>query len=286
MKGWRSKIPRTSTLLAFEAVARLGSVGEAAAERRTSLSAISRHIRTLEESLGVKLFERSGRGIVPTEGGKEYFRAVQASIYCLHTAASGLHTGTVTVTVACTQEVSHYLLLPVFPALKRSLGRNVRLRILNCDYDMLDLVLPTGVDVIFDYSESHADKGSVRLLDEKIVPVASPALARRFERILGRASQPLGRHSQAGGRAAAPGLGDLDDLVSGIWLRPARGPGRTVRELPVYARRGRQRRRHRHRLGRFRKRRFALEPSLHDRRRLEKHGCGALRRADAGRIPQ
>ncbi len=184
MKGWRNRIPRTSTLLAFEAVARLGSVGEAAAERRTSLSAISRHIRDLEESLGVKLFERSGRGIVPTEGGREYFRAVQASIYGLHAAANGLQTGTATVTVACTQEISHHLLLPVFPALKRSLGRNVRLRVLNCDYDMLDLLLPTGIDIVFEYSESHADEGAVRLLDEKIVPVASPGLARRFERIL------------------------------------------------------------------------------------------------------
>ena len=184
MNGWRSRIPRTSTLLAFEAVARLGSMREAAAERRTSLSAISRHVRNLQQSLGVKLFERSGKGIVPTEEGREYFRAVQTSIYGLHAAASGLETDTVTVTVGCTQEISQHLLLPVFPSLKRSLGSNVRLRILSCDYDMHDLLLPTGIDIYFDYSVSRVDKGSARLLDEKVVPVASPALAQRFERIL------------------------------------------------------------------------------------------------------
>ena len=184
MNARRHTIPLTSTLLAFEAVARLGSVSGAAAERRTSLSAISRHIRNLEESLGVRLFQRSGRGLVPTQRGRDYFRAVQTSIYGLQAAASRLHTGKATVTVACTQDISHYLMLPVFPALKRFLSQNANLRILNCDYDMLDLLLPTGIDIIFSSSKARTGKGSARLLDEKIVPVAAPGVVQRFGRIL------------------------------------------------------------------------------------------------------
>ena len=77
------------------------------------------------------------------------------------------------------------LLRPVFSRLKRALPESVSLRILNCDYDMLPLVVPTGVDIIFTYSALRIDAESTRLLDEMFVPVASPAFRRRFERVLG-----------------------------------------------------------------------------------------------------
>ena len=46
----RFELPAMNTLLAFEATARLGSITLAAEERATSHSAISRHIRMLEDS--------------------------------------------------------------------------------------------------------------------------------------------------------------------------------------------------------------------------------------------
>ena len=55
---------------------------------------------------------------------------------------------------------------------------------LNCDYDMLPLLLPVGVDIYFEHSASPPDPTAVRLLDEQIVPVASPDFVRRFERVL------------------------------------------------------------------------------------------------------
>ena len=51
MTGPPFDIPSASTLLAFEAVARLGTIARAAEERSTSESAISRHVRALEEAL-------------------------------------------------------------------------------------------------------------------------------------------------------------------------------------------------------------------------------------------
>ena len=45
-------------LRAFEAVARLGSMSAAADELAVTHGAISRHVRTLEESLGVPLLKR------------------------------------------------------------------------------------------------------------------------------------------------------------------------------------------------------------------------------------
>ena len=59
----RFEIPPVSTLIAFEATARLGGVSRAAEELSTSQSAVSRHIRKLEMALGVMLFDRRSRNL-------------------------------------------------------------------------------------------------------------------------------------------------------------------------------------------------------------------------------
>lgn len=61
-----------SSLLAFEASARHGSFTRAAEELSLSQSAISRQVQSLEELLGVELFDRVGRHIVLTEVGRIY----------------------------------------------------------------------------------------------------------------------------------------------------------------------------------------------------------------------
>jgi LysR family transcriptional activator of nhaA len=57
-------------LLYFWTVARLGSVTEASAELRLAQPTVSAQVRLLEESLGEKLFVRSGRRLVLTEVGR------------------------------------------------------------------------------------------------------------------------------------------------------------------------------------------------------------------------
>jgi LysR family transcriptional activator of nhaA len=61
-------------LLYFWTVARAGSVSAAAVELRLAQPTVSGQLRLLEESLGEKLLERSGRGIALTEMGKVVFR--------------------------------------------------------------------------------------------------------------------------------------------------------------------------------------------------------------------
>ena len=58
-------------LTIFRTVARHLSYTRAAEELYLSQPAVSQQIRTLEQALGVYLFERSGRGIVLTAGGQE-----------------------------------------------------------------------------------------------------------------------------------------------------------------------------------------------------------------------
>lgn len=57
-------------LLIFGAIAEAGSIGAAARELGWSQPALSQHMNALEKDLGVKLFERTSRGIVLTTAGQ------------------------------------------------------------------------------------------------------------------------------------------------------------------------------------------------------------------------
>ena len=55
------KLPPLNALCAFEAAARHGHFGAAAKELCVTNGAISHQIQSLEESMGVTLFEKKGR---------------------------------------------------------------------------------------------------------------------------------------------------------------------------------------------------------------------------------
>ena len=61
-------------LLYFWTVARLGSIARATEELHLTQPAISAQLRTLERSLGEKLFTKSGRNLMLTEVGRLVFR--------------------------------------------------------------------------------------------------------------------------------------------------------------------------------------------------------------------
>lgn len=84
----RRFLPSVSSLLALEAVERLGSATLAAAELSLTHSAISRQLRHLEEQIGVTLFERTGRALVLTPAGRDY--ATTARGYLQDLARSSL----------------------------------------------------------------------------------------------------------------------------------------------------------------------------------------------------
>jgi LysR family glycine cleavage system transcriptional activator len=63
-------LPSLSALRAFDGAARTGSFRAAAEKLSVTPTAISHHVRGLEEQLGTKLFERTGRRVELTEDGK------------------------------------------------------------------------------------------------------------------------------------------------------------------------------------------------------------------------
>jgi LysR family glycine cleavage system transcriptional activator len=74
------KLPPLSALRAFEAAARHENFTRGGEELLLTQSAISRHVRTLEEHLGVKLFERQNRAVKLTSDGRRLMEAVSMSL--------------------------------------------------------------------------------------------------------------------------------------------------------------------------------------------------------------
>ncbi|KLK94889.1 LysR family transcriptional regulator [Microvirga vignae] len=79
-------------LRTFTHVAELGSLSKAAGRLRIAQPALSRQIRMLEEELGVRLFERHGRGMIITEQGRgvlQHATRVLAELDELKASAAG-----------------------------------------------------------------------------------------------------------------------------------------------------------------------------------------------------
>ncbi len=74
------RLPPLNAIRAFEAAARHMSITLAADELHVTAGAVSRQIKSLEESLGVELFKRNHRQIALTRQGGDYYRAVTKAI--------------------------------------------------------------------------------------------------------------------------------------------------------------------------------------------------------------
>lgn len=79
----RRKIPSLQALACFDAAARHESYTRAAQELALTQSAVSRQITTLEEFVGQALFRRTRHGVLLTERGADYARAIAPRLQAL-----------------------------------------------------------------------------------------------------------------------------------------------------------------------------------------------------------
>ena len=80
MNKFRKSLPPLSSLLPFEATARLGSVTQAAEELGLTQAAVSRQIKALEDNLGTALFNRRNRAVFLTDDGSQLNKSVSAAL--------------------------------------------------------------------------------------------------------------------------------------------------------------------------------------------------------------
>lgn len=76
----RRFLPSIASLRALEALDRLGSATAVAEELAQTQGAVSRQLKTLEDQLGVKLFQRRGRNLTLTAEAAEYADAVRGAL--------------------------------------------------------------------------------------------------------------------------------------------------------------------------------------------------------------
>jgi len=219
MSGLR-RLPSLNALRAFEAAARLHSVGGAAAELHVTHGAVSRQIRLLEEELGLALLQREGRGIRPTAAGERLRDAAGGAFAQLQDAVAELRRPArpSALVLGCPGSILARWMIPRLQALQRDLpALTLHLSAhegeFGPDLDGLDAALLLGQAPWPDGWQVHV------LAQERIGPVLSPAALRYgtgFEHLYYLLEAAL-----AGiGVAIAPQPLVADDLASGRLLAP------------------------------------------------------------------
>jgi LysR family glycine cleavage system transcriptional activator len=84
------RLPSLRGLQAFDAVARSGNLAAAANSLGITPSAVSHRLRGLEDELGIRLLERTPKGLALTEAGRRYRGAVEDAFNQLAHATAGL----------------------------------------------------------------------------------------------------------------------------------------------------------------------------------------------------
>lgn len=108
------RLPPLNPLRAFEATARHVSLTKAAAELNVTHGAISHQIKALEQSLGVRLFERSGQRLKLTSQGAELLPAISNAFDGIAAATQRLTrpASTGTLSLSCVPALLSLWLIP------------------------------------------------------------------------------------------------------------------------------------------------------------------------------
>lgn len=176
-------LPTSLDLLrGFEAAARHLSFTAAGEELFVTQSAISRQVQTLEEQLGVKLFERRTRALALTKAGESYYEEVSKVLQQLREATARIRGETdPLVRVTTTVTFASLWLVPRLTQFQTRFADNP-VHVL-ADNRLFDLDRDSA-DVAVRYTTAEAaGKGAVMLFGETVAPVCSPSLAPRRQRI-------------------------------------------------------------------------------------------------------
>ncbi len=173
------QLPPLKGIIAFEVVARLGSINKAADELNVTASAVSHQITNLEGFVGRKLFERTSRGLVLTPVGERYQNDVTGALALIASAAHNARTseGVEVLRIHVSPSFASRWLMPRLPAF---LAEHPDLRIqlsashTHSDFSRGEVDLDIRYGAI-KWGELHVET----IFDEEMLPLASPTLLGR-----------------------------------------------------------------------------------------------------------
>jgi LysR family transcriptional regulator, glycine cleavage system transcriptional activator len=166
-------LPSLKMLATFECAARCGSFKVAAAELNVTTSAISHQVKSLEQELGLRLFERGHRLVHLTPDGQELMLALSNSFAALSEVITMLRKKNETpqLTVGATTAVSSLWLTPRVTQFWRAHGditvsQNVRDR---------PFPRPLQPDLVIEYTIIPPKGDAIRLFGDTLIPLCSPS---------------------------------------------------------------------------------------------------------------
>ncbi|MBN8227529.1 LysR family transcriptional regulator [Corallococcus macrosporus] len=165
-------------LAAFESAARHQNFARAAEELHLTASAVSHHVRKLEDRLGVVLFQRHARGVALTAEGRQLADAASTALSDMDNVLGGLKRSqdeAAVVRVTTVHSLTYAWLLPRMPGFTAQ-HPNVRIHV---DTEMaLTRFDEGGPDLGIRYGQPPWPGLSAQpLMDDALFPVASPRLA-------------------------------------------------------------------------------------------------------------
>lgn len=175
------KLPPLNALKGFEATTRRESVREAAEELCLTHPAVSYQIQVLEQDLGVPLFSRTGRALVPTEEGRLFYRHVRTALETLIEGAESVRrtrAGTpLRVQTYVTASIRWLARrLPDFVAKHP----DVRIQLSTCAFDWNFDETTADVGLVYCATPPGPEYHWVPLFDYTLAPVCSPQLAAKM----------------------------------------------------------------------------------------------------------
>ena len=175
--AWPARVPRLSlnALRAFEATARLRSFSSAAAELSVTHGAVSRHVRSLEDTIGLPLLYRGPNGASPTAEGQGLAEALSRAFAIIDSSVEQIRPGP--LTLSCSESIMMYWLLPRLAQFEEA-NPDVELRF-NAGSGPVDFVRD-NVSIALRLSTLEPPKDAIRtdVVAEWIGPVCSPQYLR------------------------------------------------------------------------------------------------------------
>ena len=193
----RRVCPSIQELQAFEAAARHMSITRAATELCVTQGAVSRQILSLEDWLGIPLFERVKQRLVLTQAGHTYLSGIRPSLFALESATIELRasaTATGVLTLACVPTFGAKWLIPRLPDFKR---KHPDITVSFVPYAQSgDFILGGTVDVAIRFGEGVWPNAVVDYLTgRELLAVAAPAISQKIRQAQDVADWPLLHHT-------------------------------------------------------------------------------------------
>lgn len=172
------RLPPLNALRAFEAAARHESFALAAAELHVTQGAISRHVRLLEEHLGVLLFHRRAQGVELTAAGRLLLPETSAAFARILGAVARLGAAERELRVSAAPTFALRWLVPRLPRLRaRHPELRVSVGLFNNRYDeVIEGGWDLGIEAMDSATRARGRLDVVKLRDEALTPLCAPGL--------------------------------------------------------------------------------------------------------------